>query len=286
MRMGGSAGALELGLVAWVALAVGLGVVIGGGLYAAGVGSGGGTSEYGLDAVAFSSCPRGIAVGEVHRGDRVLATARDESGDWLQVRDPRDLDARVWVLARFVIADGDMRGLPVGGCAESGDVVAAEIGLGGVPVPGVVTPPTTPGGGPVPSGSVPSGSVPSGSVPSGPSGPSGDTTPPAIAAATANPATIYESPCGGQATSATVRVPVSDSGGVASVTIAWSLYSRSGQSTASLAGGQYQASVGPFPQPVGGVLPSKASITITASDVAGNTAQSTATVFTVDSCPI
>lgn len=259
-------GGVRLGITRSAALALGFGVLVGGGLYAAGLGNGGGTTELSLDAVTFSSCPTGTAVGELHRGDRVLATARDESGDWLQLRDPRDLDARVWMLARFVIPDGDTKGLPVDGCAESGTLVTATTVSGPVPVPGVVAPPTTTG-----------------------TGPAADTAPPGIGAATVSPSTIYDSPCNSAPTptTSTVRVPVTDSGGVASVTIAWQLYGRSGQTTASLVDGQYQATVGPFEQPVGGLLPETANITITARDIAGNQSQSTAnTILTVNSCPI
>ena len=266
MRVRGDGGAVQLGIAGVVALTIGVGVALGGGLYAAGVGTDD-SVEIGLDAVSFAACPDGPAIGDFHRGDRVLATARDHSGDWLQLRDPRNLDARVWVIAEYVIPDGDTEGLPVDGCEESGSVATATTtSTTATTSPDDTTPGTTPGTAPV-----------------------GDTTPPTIGSATASPSDIYTSPCpsGSTPTSAQVRVPVDDAGGIASVTIAWSLANRSGQVTASFVGGQYQGTVGPFPDPVTTTLPKKANLTITAHDVAGNQSQSTAnTILTVRSCPI
>jgi hypothetical protein len=266
MRLGGERGALQLGIAQLAALAIGIGVVVGGGLYAAGVGTTD-SVEIALDTVPFSTCPDSEQIGDFHRGDRVLTTARDESGDWLQLRDPRNLDARVWVIARYVIPDDTTKDLPVATCRPPG-----EIGSG----PTTTTTTTTPSN----SGTTPSTSGTTLAP---------DTTPPTIGAGTASPALIYTSPCasGSTPTTSQVSVPVTDAGGVASVTIAWTLANRSGQVTASLVSGQYQGTVGPFPNPVATTLPKKTNLTITALDSFGNQSQSTAnTILTVNACPI
>jgi hypothetical protein len=287
MRLTGNRGAVQLGAAGVVAAVIGLGVVVGVGLHAAGVG-GSSDLEVGLDAVDYASCPRGAVIGALHRGDRVLATARDESGEWLEVRDPRDLDARVWVIARFVAPDGDTKHLPVGGCAARG---ALTIG----PAPPITTTPGLPGAPTTTTTAVVGGGTAGGSAPSSSPGaapgpapvPAGDTTLPSIGVSSASPAAIYDKPgtCS-VATTSVVRVPVSDDTAVQSVTIAWHLFNRSGQATASFVNGQYQATVGPFDAPVGGVLPAFADLTVSARDAAGNQAQSsTSSLLRVNACP-
>lgn len=102
------------GAVAAGALGVGLGysgAVFGGSRGAASLASG---------ALTYYSCPATDAGGQFHHGDRVLVTGLDESGEWLQVRNPDNLDDRVWVLREYVDPDDELD-LPVAGCtAEPG----------------------------------------------------------------------------------------------------------------------------------------------------------------------
>src|SRR5690606_29112821 len=61
-------------------------------------------------------CPATAEAGEVHDGDRVLVTGVDESGNWLEIRDPQSLEARVWVQREYVDPDRDLD-VPVAPCA-------------------------------------------------------------------------------------------------------------------------------------------------------------------------
>ena len=65
---------------------------------------------------SYFDCPDGTAIGAFGRGDRVLITGRDDSGDWAEVRSPEAANARVWMRSRQVLADRDTTGLPVVGC--------------------------------------------------------------------------------------------------------------------------------------------------------------------------
>lgn len=232
------------------------------GLYAAGLGERAEPVALALDSVPFAACPGGGTLGELHRGDRVLATARDESGDWFQVRDPRDLDARVWVRAPYVVPDEDVADLPVAGCEDRGTVA-----FGAAPTSTTTTTTTT---------------VPGSTTTTAP----GDTTPPDIGTITATPTTIYDSPCS-LATTSVVRVSVTDTAGVAEVRIAWAIQSGpAGSKLASLVSGEYQATIGPFPAPVGPTLPKPVGLTVTAKDAFGNTKSKAApaSTLTLNSC--
>jgi hypothetical protein len=287
----GARGAISIPLAVLLGVAGVAGVAVGVGAVAAGVGSTNRDAE--LDAVPFSTCPEWDAVGDFHRGDRVLATARDAHGDWLQVRDPRDLDARVWVRTTFVVPDADVRELPRADCSHVGTAVltpsagGAPVVIGGpgptgaaptttvtrpgspVAAPGATSPPTLAPGGPATE------------APTSPAAPPADTSPPTVGSATAAPSTVYDTPCTGQATTALVRVPVSDPSGIKIVTIAWTIGSSSGSATASLVTGQWQASVGPFAH---GTQTGKVGLAITAVDAYGNQTVAKASPLSLQAC--
>src|SRR5690606_40707063 len=61
-------------------------------------------------------CPATAEAGEVHDGDRVLVTGVDESGNWLEIRDPERVEARVWVQREYVDPDRDID-VPVAPCS-------------------------------------------------------------------------------------------------------------------------------------------------------------------------
>jgi hypothetical protein len=77
-------------------------------------------------ALAYYACPNLGAVGQFHSGDRVYVTGIDESGEWLQVRAPHDLDDRAWVQREYVDPDEDFEA-PLATCnAEVGELALAE----------------------------------------------------------------------------------------------------------------------------------------------------------------
>jgi hypothetical protein len=289
MHLRGECGAVQIAFGVLVGLAVGAGVLVGAGLYAAGVNSGD-SIELALDAVPYSDCPAaGSQAGELHRGDRILATARTQSGEWLQVRDPRDLSGRVWVPARFIVPDDTTSDLPVGDCAAvaaagapSGEGGPPTTAKGSAPTTAPGTPTTAKGSTPTPASGAP---TTAGGAPPSTAAAVVDNAPPKIGAASATPSTVYDSPCNGQAVTAIVGVGVSDVSGVAEVKIAWQIGSSSDTVVASLKGGQYQATLGPFPRPLGVGLPKAVPLTITARDGAGNTTIDKPAPLTVQSCP-
>jgi hypothetical protein len=249
-------------------------VVVGGGvgvgLEQAGVfGGGEETVEVSLDAVSTFDCPDGGEVGEVHRGDRVLATGRDTGGDWIEIRDPRDLGARAWVSATYLVPDADLSGLDVSECEVL--VAAPTTTTLLVPFPGPQPDGGGGGGGPAPPG---------------------DTTGPSISGPTSNRNPIWEFNTGGNPptcnanpalfTTATVSASANDPSGVVSVTMSWQVGATSG-STPMSGSGSYSAALGPFPDTTISTTSAPINITITARDGAGNQRTASGSV-TLNNC--
>lgn len=259
-----SIAALVLGGLATVGVAAGAGVALGGGDDDA--------AALPLTRVGFYACAGDPEpIGDFHRGDRVVATGRDDSGDWLEVRGP-DLSSRVWVPARFVVADAATGELPAAECTSEADGAANEDAGANAATPDDPQSPAAPG--------APGSSGGSGGSGGGPR----DTGGPAIGAISATPADIYEqfgggsSQCINQVTS-TITVPISDPSGVTSASFAWSFPGANGSGALS-GSGTYQGSLGPFPYgayavPSGGV---DVTVTVTATDGAGNTSTGSRTV--------
>ena len=66
--------------------------------------------------VDVHTCPDDGVVGELRGGDRIVATAVDASGDWLEIRDPNDVNDRVWVHSAAIVPDDSFDDLPVATC--------------------------------------------------------------------------------------------------------------------------------------------------------------------------
>ena len=208
------------------------------------------------DSAPAASCPGGPVIGRLSAGDRVLAVARSEESDYLGVRDPNDFARTLWFERAVVVVDAgqaDVDSLPVEACP----VATVEVVE---PVPGPVPGPVPePGPAPAP-------------------GP-GDTTPPALANANANPTTISMQgfpECG--PTASTVSVHVTDAGGVSSVGATWT----GGSAGLSRSGNTWSFS---FSEDTIGFTYTDYTITITATDSSGNAA-SAVVVVTVEYCLI
>ena len=154
------------------------------------------------------SCPGGVAVATLNRGERVLALSRNDDASWVSVRDPRAIGTTVWVPVGLVVVD-------------DGEGAVSDLPLGD-PCPTVSLPPglveeappaPAPGPGPAPA-----------PVPT-------DTTAPVISAGTFSPNPVYGTQAnqGGCPTSTTVSITATDDVGIASVT---------GTTTAGPAGAQ------------------------------------------------
>lgn len=214
-----------------------------------------------LDSVSTFDCPEGAAVVELHRGDRVLATGRDPSGAWIEIRDPRDLGARVWVAAPSLVPDRGLSGLAERECARREETVVPS--PSNESAPPEVTTTTQPAKAPAP-------------LPV-------DLDGPVIGTVGAQPALIFTS--GGACTNITsvVSVGVTDPSGVQSVSVAWSVPGGAG-GTGTPEGAAFRVG----PQPFSPNLPpnTPVTLTITARDNAGNQSQVTNTAaLKVSPCP-
>lgn len=216
---------------------------------------------------SYYDCPSGESLGSFVRGDRVYLVGRDESGGWVQVRSPRDVDQRVWISAAQVSPDAVVD-LPVETCAlevTSGTVVDSTAVTGTTEVTDTST-----------------------TTPSGPAGPS-------VGSVNAGPGTIWEgyaadaSTCQGnpgQPIRSTVTATINAPGGVKSVVMSWSVGSVSGSTAMSLSGGSYRATLGKFsaddPSPVPNGQTSPITVTVKVTDNQGRTATGGTTVTLKD----
>lgn len=237
--------------------------------------------------VAYYDCPDGGALGNLHGGDRVLATGVDGSGDWVEVRSPLDLDARVWVPGEAVEPDRSLDDLPAVECSWTGpDATGGTTPSSEETVPSTDTAPPTTGPTTVPTTGTlaPGQTLPPGVVPPGgpgavttTTGPGGsvppDTSDPFVTGIAAAPRDIWESGCIDPTTeiSATVR---DDRDPTPTVTLEWRVGNRSGSGAMQQAGTTFRLRIGPFP--VGTLAEihqtsAPVRLILTARDDAGNT---------------
>jgi hypothetical protein len=74
----------------------------------------------------YHPCPGTEAMGRFQQGDRVYLTARDDSGQWVQVRSPENQNDQVWVLRQYVDPDAEVD-LPLSECGiGGGELLAAD----------------------------------------------------------------------------------------------------------------------------------------------------------------
>lgn len=275
------------GAVAAGALGVGLGysgAVFGGSRGAASLASG---------ALTYYSCPATDAGGQFHHGDRVLVTGLDESGEWLQVRNPDNLDDRVWVLREYVDPDDELD-LPVAGCtAEPGSFDQAAAPTTTAPpttVPTTAPPTTAPTTAPPTTQPTPTTTAP---TTTSTTAPTTTTTQPApvIGTIQRSPSVLREAdatPPANQcsnnpsdATTATISTVISNA---TSATMSWSVGSSSGSVPMSRNGQSFSAVLGPFGETTIPASPGSASISVTITATGPGGQRSAGTSLTLNHC--
>ncbi len=108
-----------------------VGAVAGFGFGAGGAFGGGSSGEGGLplaaDAAVYYSCSdevaSGVAIGELHRGDTVWVIGRS-SGEWLVIRDPRQLTSPAWMPRASLDEVGATADLPEVTCERAANAAA------------------------------------------------------------------------------------------------------------------------------------------------------------------
>ncbi len=241
--------------------------------------------------VAGLRCPGGAVVATFHDGDRVLATGRDATSTWIEVRDPQNLSARVWIAAGVLDADTEPD-LPEPDLPERtcGGTTVTTLPETTTSTPSSTTTTTRPGTttttpSPTPTTSSGGPTTTTTTTP-GPTTPP-DAAPPEITQFAASRTNIIEDDaavCGTNGLTLTVTGVVTDAVGVASVTARWTVGAKSGTTTVTQSGTSYSATIGPFatdtvPYPTD-ELP--LTITLTAADAAGNQASANTTVTLFD----
>jgi hypothetical protein len=189
------------------------------------------------------SCPGGVEVATLNRGERVLALSRNDDASWVSVRDPRSVGTTVWVPVRLVIAD-------------AGEVAFSDLPLGD-PCPTVSLPPGL-------VEEAPPAPAPAPAPAPGPA-PAPDTTPPVLSgAASTNPFVCVNS--GHEPQTVVASVNATDNVGIASVT---AKVGGSALAQASHSGNNWGFTFGPY------TTSGSRTVTFTAKDAAGNTATTT-----------
>jgi hypothetical protein len=245
----------------WIGLVVVAGI-IGGGIGVSGLAGHETTTVVEVGAVGLErtvsghACADGPAVGELIRGERVLALNRNVDSTWVSVRDPRNLYSVLWV--------------PVGELAVDADQGAvSELPLGD-PCPTISLPP-------IPGVEVPPATVPvaPGAPAPPPPAPAADTTAPSISAGSFSPQPVYGTDANQPScpTESTVVVTATDNVAIASVTGS-SSFAGSTVTLKSQSGNSYTFG---FRANYNGA-PTVATVTFTAVDSAGNSASAPKTL--------
>jgi hypothetical protein len=230
--------------------------------------------EVSAEEVVYYRCPGEGPLENLHGGDRVLATGRDDTGDWVEVRSPLDPDARVWVVASAVEPDDSLDGLPEVTCSWDGpDGLAAATTVPEAPAttePGAPEAPATTEP-PAPGAPPPETTIPDGATP--PPGTPPDTSDPFVGGIVAEPRDIWETGCIDPIS--VVRASVGDDRDpTPTVTLEWRVGTATGSTVMRQDGDLFDAEVGPFPpgtiaDPSVSSLPVR--LVVTARDDAGNT---------------
>ncbi len=238
-------------------------------------------------------CPDGGLRGTAFPGDRVFVTGRNEAGDWLELRDPRNQSNRAWVPAGAVDPDAvaDVPVVPcnpavamVTGAATStststttttsttvpettttttAPATATTIAATTVPV---TTPITTKPTAPV---TVPPTAPPT-APPTVPPTLPPDTQKPTVGQALANPTIIYDASWSANcASQSVVSVSAADNVGVTSVRGTWSGLPGSPKEFVKGKGNTWTMTFGPF-SGLGSGFIQATQISIIARDAAGN----------------
>jgi hypothetical protein len=276
-----------------------LGAAIGGAVVAGAVGVGLGVSGALSDggpagavtrsALAYYLCPATGAAGELHDGDRVLVTGVDESGDWLQVRDPASLDRRVWVQREYVDPDRELE-VPVADCStevrsfESADP-APTTTTTETTLPSETTEPEVPEETTTTTSPATTTTAPTTTTTTAPTTTTTTAPAPVIGAITRSPATIiedwvgYPGTCNGPTTSS-ISVPISNA---SSATMSWNVGPQPRSTSMSAQGGVFSAILGPFDETV--VASGNVTITVTITAVGPGGQATKQTTVRLDDCP-
>ena len=255
------------------------------------------TDTAAVAAVSASArdCPDGSVLATYAPGSRIYAIGRTESSDWVQVRALSSPDHNVWVRATHIEFDANIADLPVTDCATFDGVVA----IGDTPADSSTT--TTLG---VTTTTVDASTTTTTTNPTTPTTTAPpttttlpDTTPPQISQPSAKPAEIWEedglgiSCPEGTNRQSTISAVATDNLGVTSVTASWTDPLGNFNIAMSRAGSTYTTTFGPYTagdwDPLS-VDPydHSVTITITASDAAGNDSSTTVsvTVWEIGDC--
>jgi hypothetical protein len=218
--------------------------------------------------VPGAACPGGAPVAQLDGGAHVLALYRSEDGAFLAVRNPALLGQTVWIPASSAIVDEgqDVEALPVDGCHEGGEIVAAPepepVPTETAPLPEETTDPK-PGPKPQPE-------------------PAPDTSAPTISGGQFSPGSLKGAGagCGGNGQT-TITLSVTDNVGVTGV-VAADNHANVAMSAGSQSGSNWTFVATASNQPSSGSNVS-VTVTFTATDAAGNSSQATRN-FTFEYC--
>jgi hypothetical protein len=205
-------------------------------------------------AATAYACPGGVAVAELHAGDRVLAVARSADESFLGVRNPSNLGSLIWLDSGDVTVDdgeADPSTLPLGACPT----VAVEL----------VVPQVTP--------------VAPAPVAPGPVAAPPDQSAPSLSGASAGTPLVCTN--GIPPTTDTISVSAADNVGVAGVSISWS-GTETGSASMNGSGGSWSYSYDPVSTTAQGAV----NFSMQARDAAGNLSNVVTVTINQNQCVI
>lgn len=244
----------------------------------------------------YFDCPGGVALGELHNGDRILTVATHETVEgWLALREPLAPSNTVWISAAQVVPDETVEALPAAPCA-SGQAVQVTVPDGEVPdettttEPEVALPPgetttTTAGSTPNPTAPPPTATTPNNTTTTASTTTTTAAPKPTVNVLAPAPGTISERyasggySCGDPSTSL-VRATMANA---TSATMSWSVNGSTGQKAMTKTGSDlWQVVLGSFDENTIAGGSATISVTIRATGPGGTTTRTTS--VTLDDC--
>ncbi|MEQ1873524.1 MAG: hypothetical protein ABL953_07340 [Ilumatobacteraceae bacterium] len=215
-----------------------------------------GSGGVAVDVQQYSlyDCPDGALVGSAYAGDRVFVTGRDESGGWLEIRDPRNESVVLWVPTGAVDPDAVID-VPVHECEEPIEAVVVDEST-----TTTVTTDTTPVTDP----------------------PASDDQAPVASPPNASPGVIYDGDTDDAdcPETATITVTATDNVAVTQVTGTYTGVGGSPKAFSKGAGNTWTATFGPFSE-LAPAFDQDITIVIVARDAAGNSSNAVQTSVSV-----
>ncbi len=236
----------------------------------------------------YFDCPGGLALGELHDGDRILTVGKHDTVDgWLALRQPLAPDETVWIAAEQVVSDGETAELPAMACTEG---QAFQVAAVAAPDESTTTAPTSETTSTTSTTTTTAPKVTTTTRRQGTTTTTTSTTtsttapPPSISNVVRSPTQIIEQYDGGSCGGVNVSDIEATGANATSMTMSWAAGPQSGSVTMAKSGSTFTAAFGPFPKET--IASATASIVITLDATGPGGTATRQTSVTLKNCSI